>query len=248
MAYNKFTHKNEVLLDLTQDDLTDDTSKVMQGFKYHGRDGVQYVGSGSGGEKPQLFAPIVTPALNKISWSNDSRNGGFPVSIIATLDDQTVTSPLTITEDFNGKVLTITASSNGFESVVKDVNLSWVNPEDLSVKFTRNTTIQSGSSYRPYAILSYYSYGGKSVYLGYGTADLADYFDAPSTMTVSDATNFIRLFAGSYDSTWEVTVNGVHKSYTVSKSTQAMWIPASDFNLSLNSPIVTVLISANIES
>ena len=69
-----------------------------------------------GGEQPQLFAPIVTADVNKISWGNDTRNGGFSVDITGTIDGETVTSPLRITEDMNGKTLTVTASADKFES------------------------------------------------------------------------------------------------------------------------------------
>lgn len=60
MAYNKFITNNTTLLDLTGDDLTNDTSKVANGYKYHGRDGVQYTGTGSGGGSAYSITTNIT--------------------------------------------------------------------------------------------------------------------------------------------------------------------------------------------
>lgn len=46
MGYNKFISGNNVLLDLSGDDLTDDTTLVQSGKKYHDRSGAARVGTG----------------------------------------------------------------------------------------------------------------------------------------------------------------------------------------------------------
>lgn len=62
MAYNKFVSGNTVLLDLSNDDLDSDTSKVPSGLKYHGKDGIQYTGTAV---NPQykFYEPIVGGGL-----------------------------------------------------------------------------------------------------------------------------------------------------------------------------------------
>ena len=81
-----------------------------------------------GGDQPTLFAPIVTTGTNSASWENDSRNGGFNVTITATVDGVTVTSPLTITEAMDGKTLVVTASAENFLDAVSQATLTYVAP------------------------------------------------------------------------------------------------------------------------
>ena len=95
-------------------DLTSSVNRLIDGY-----------GKG-GGEQPTLFAPIVTAGLNEMSWKNDTNNGGFPVDISADVGGETVTSPLSITEDMDGKTLTITASADKFKSASAQTAISYV--------------------------------------------------------------------------------------------------------------------------
>lgn len=81
---------------------------------------------GGGGSQPTLFAPIVTGGVNTVSWANDTRNGGFTVTIAADVDGTPVTSPLTITQQMDGSTLTITASAANFQSGVTTILLSYI--------------------------------------------------------------------------------------------------------------------------
>ena len=74
---------------------------------------------------PTLFAPIITAGVNTVSWANDTRNGGFTVTLSATVDGVAVTSPLTITEEMDGKKLIVTASAENFESANDEFVLSY---------------------------------------------------------------------------------------------------------------------------
>lgn len=88
--------------------------------------GVTGTYEGGGGQQPQLFAPVITGGVNEISWANDTRNGGFEVTIAADVDGVTVTSPLTITEEMDGSTLTITASAENFASNSAIVEISFM--------------------------------------------------------------------------------------------------------------------------
>jgi len=82
----------------------------------------------TGGDQPMLFAPVITGGVNEISWENNSSNGDFEVTIAATVDGNTVTSPLTITEQMDGKTLVIIASAENFESVTSTILLEYMSP------------------------------------------------------------------------------------------------------------------------
>lgn len=80
----------------------------------------------AGGPQPTLFAPIITGAVNQVSWANDTRNGGFNPTITAVVDGQTVTSPLIITQEMDGKTLIVTASATNFNDGVTTMILTYV--------------------------------------------------------------------------------------------------------------------------
>ena len=67
------------------------------------------------GDQPTLFAPIITTDTNAASWANNTSNGGFSVTLAADVDGETVSSPLTVTEEMDGKTLTVTASAENFK-------------------------------------------------------------------------------------------------------------------------------------
>ena len=87
-----------------------------------------------GGEQPTLFAPIITTGANSISWKNDTRNGGFAVTISATIDGVEQTSPLEVTEQMNNKTLVITASADYFVSSSETVLLQYVDLSQAKIK------------------------------------------------------------------------------------------------------------------
>lgn len=80
----------------------------------------------SAGEKPTLFAPTITSGINTIAWENNALNGGFPVTISASIEGLTVTSPLTITTAMDEKTLRIIANSENFKSVITEVSLAYL--------------------------------------------------------------------------------------------------------------------------
>lgn len=113
MANNKFTANGQVLLDLTTDDLTSDTSKVANGLKYHGRDGVQY--TGTHGDKTETTA---TESLNMAS-------GDQVISAASgtTLSQVTVTKPATLLAENIKKDVVIGGVTGSFDAVnTRDAN------------------------------------------------------------------------------------------------------------------------------
>lgn len=88
--------------------------------------------SGGGVVQPTLFAPTTTEGINVISWTNNTNNGGFPVTVTAKIDNTTYTSPLFITEELNNKTLSITASSTNFNNGVTNKTLSYVSAPDYN--------------------------------------------------------------------------------------------------------------------
>lgn len=80
---------------------------------------------------PVLFAPVVTGGFNEISWANNPSNGDFDVTLTADVDGTPVTSPLTITQAMDGKMLTITASATNFQDGVTQISLSYLNAPSL---------------------------------------------------------------------------------------------------------------------
>lgn len=100
---------------LPSDDDADGYSKVMVNVQ-------------GGGEQPILYSPIITGATNSVSWTNDTRNGGFAVTLSATIDGVAVTSPLTITQAMDGKTLIVTASAENFQSSETEIVLAYIGP------------------------------------------------------------------------------------------------------------------------
>ena len=82
----------------------------------------------SGGTQPTLFEPTVTEGLNNVTWSTNSKNGGFAVTTVGRIDQTEVTSPLTITSDMSGKTLYITSDAEYFNQSQKIITLQY---EDL---------------------------------------------------------------------------------------------------------------------
>lgn len=85
----------------------------------------------SGGEQPQLFAPVVSGGYNEISWTNNPSNGDFAVALTADVDGTPVTSPLSITQAMDGKMLTVTVSAENFESKSIQVLLSYISASSI---------------------------------------------------------------------------------------------------------------------
>lgn len=90
----------------------------------------------SGGPQPTLFAPVVTGAVNEVSWANNTSNGGFDVTLTADVDGQTVTSPLTITQEMDGKLLTVTASATNFNDATTTMILTYIS-SDCGIFFNK---------------------------------------------------------------------------------------------------------------
>ena len=115
-----------------------------------------------GGPQPTLFAPVITGAVNEVSWTNDTRNGGFQVTITATVDGQTVTSPLTITEQMDGKTLTITASATNFQDATTTEVLSYVSGDTSVLAGNRTITSYLYRNANPYQYIKWY-YNGQEI-------------------------------------------------------------------------------------
>ena len=86
-----------------------------------------------GGQQPTLYPPTVTGGVNEISWTNNSANGDFVVTLTADVDGTPVTSPLTITQEMDGKTLTITASATNFQSATITILLSYISATNTFV-------------------------------------------------------------------------------------------------------------------
>ena len=79
----------------------------------------------SGGTQPTLFEPTVIEGINNIAWSTNANNGGFAVTTVGRIDQNVVTSPLTITSDMNGKTLYITSDAEYFNQSQKIITLQY---------------------------------------------------------------------------------------------------------------------------
>lgn len=79
----------------------------------------------SGGTQPTLFEPTVINGLNNVSWSTNTKNGGFAVTTVGRIDQTEVTSPLTITSDMNGKTLYVTSDAENFNQSQKIITLQY---------------------------------------------------------------------------------------------------------------------------
>ncbi len=101
---------------------------------------------GGGLEQPTLFAPIITSGLNTVSWANDTRNGAFPVTLSATVDGVEVTSPLTITEEMDGKTLEVTASATNFEAASTTETLRFLDISSLLFESDNNFTLRTNNN------------------------------------------------------------------------------------------------------
>lgn len=80
-------------------------------------------------DQPTLYAPAITTGTNTASWTNNTSNGGFAVTLSADIDGETVTSPLAITEEMDGKTLTVTASATNFKDAVSTQVLTYTPQE-----------------------------------------------------------------------------------------------------------------------
>lgn len=112
--------------------------------------------TGGGGAQPQLYSPIITGGFNQISWANNPSNGDFDVTIVADANGQPVTSPLSITPDMSGEILTVVASSNNFRSAIEQVELEYMSANSLV-----SMTNYSGSETQ--ACLGFYIYPSTTV-------------------------------------------------------------------------------------
>ena len=77
--------------------------------------------------QPTLFAPIIIVNNNTVTWTNNSQNGGFSVSLIGRIDGNMVMSPFTITSEYDNKILEVTAYCLNFQNSVASVTLHYVN-------------------------------------------------------------------------------------------------------------------------
>ena len=93
------------------------------------------VGTLKEGSAPTLFAPVVSATgVNGLTWENNSKNGGFAVSISATIDGVEQTAPINVTEEMNNKILIVTANAENFTSSTTTVELQYI---DLSQATTK---------------------------------------------------------------------------------------------------------------
>ena len=115
MAINKLVYKNQILFDLTTDDVTEDTSKVLSGFKYHGRDGVQYVGTGVGGGTIYIIQSCNLIDENDVEYDFTKNynlfNGDKFVKLNVVVFDKYADN-LTINIKYNGNDIAFVRSNN----------------------------------------------------------------------------------------------------------------------------------------
>ena len=97
-----------------------------------------------GGQQPTLYPPVITGGVNTISWANNSQNGGFTVTLTADVDGTPATSPLTITQEMDGKTLTVTASATNFASASSTIVLSYINTSNSLIAIS-GTNAASGT-------------------------------------------------------------------------------------------------------
>ena len=74
---------------------------------------------------PTLYPPVINGGINEVSWQNNAANGSFGV-LSAVLDGVSVTSPLTITQEMDGKTLSIIATEENFNSANTTITLSYM--------------------------------------------------------------------------------------------------------------------------
>ena len=86
--------------------------------------GVQ--GTHTGGDQPTLYPPVITGGYNILYWESDPRNGSFASSTTGEIDGEPVTSPLAITQELDGKYLTLTSSGDKFIDASTDVLLYYM--------------------------------------------------------------------------------------------------------------------------
>ena len=98
---------------------------------------VTFVDSSS---QPTLFAPTVVTGANTISWSNNSLNGGFSPTITGKVNDNTVSSPLVVTQEMNGQTLTVEASLDGFNSSTSTNQIAYRTPSVHSITVSANVS------------------------------------------------------------------------------------------------------------
>lgn len=84
----------------------------------------EYVTFSEGGQ-PTLFAPSITQNLNNVTFANNANNGGFNVTLRATINGASVTSPFSATENMHGETLSVEASADNFQSAITTKVISY---------------------------------------------------------------------------------------------------------------------------
>lgn len=132
---------------------------------------------GGGGNQPTLFAPIITVSGNNVTWERDSRNGGFNDVLDATIDNQSVSKPLTITAELDNKLLKVKSIANNFKDGVATQVLEYTTVIPVTKKIVveiAELQNNSTSANYPYAYVQLYlsgsfgilAYKAKFVYNG----------------------------------------------------------------------------------
>jgi len=118
--------------------------------------------SGGGGNQPTLFAPIITVSDNNVTWERDSRNGGFNDVLDATIDNESVSKPLTITAELDNKLLKVKSVAENFKDGVATKVLEYATITPVAKKIVieiNGLQNNSTSSSYPYVYLRLKLYG-----------------------------------------------------------------------------------------
>ena len=169
------------------------------------------IGDGTSGDLPKLFDPVVTTGMNTVSWANDPQNGGFLVTVTATIDDVEATSPLIITEQMDGKILVITATCDGFQTSITEIEIHYTERLPNGVTLKRNRVrVRTSDTYFPFAELTSTS---SSRLIGLTTNNLIEYDDGTGVRVNNSRNVMLENINAINGSTVTVTFEGV----TVSK-------------------------------